>query len=381
MTSVPPPPPPSGPRPRLTVAFVRDRYASFMERLLFRLGVRGADIEDVMQEVLCVVARHLGSFTLHEGMPIDAAMRMWLRCICLHKALEHRRTARMHAGVFPFAETDSLPGGAPGPDALLEQREELREVLSLVEALEPGKRAVVLACLAGQSVAEVARELGIPEGTAWTRLRSAKIELERAMDRRRKRDRSGALPCWLAALERALSERPAGAGPGVARREAGSLRALAACPMIFAVFFACLDVPPSARGPAEPAAESTAVPGAMASVAADPPAPPPVPRPAPPEAPSTSTSVLAAEAPAPAADAPPPPAQTRPLGARTRPANAAPRKREHREERAFLAKAQEALAAGRLDAAAAALEMHRRRFPDSALADVRERLEAKVRAP
>jgi RNA polymerase sigma-70 factor (ECF subfamily) len=341
------PPPPSGPARRapLTLAYVCDQYGPFMRRYLLRLGVPHADVEDVMQEALCVVAADLSAFTPYECLPLEAALRMWLRSICFHKVLEHRRAAACRVRALPLSESDDLTNTTPGPDAVLLEREELREVLSLVDALPPARRAVVLACLAGCSVAEVAKELGIAEGTAWTRLRTAKAELEEAMARRRKRERSFVFAWWLSALDETIAEHEEPCGPGAA----------AASILLFAVLFACLDVPLSVRPAAVAAAAvSMAVSDPIPSIESSPPPPAP-------------------------AKAREPSAQTPPLAPRGRPVTTTPRPREHREERAFLAKAQEALAAGRRDDAAAALAMHRRRFPDSALADVRQSLEAKLR--
>ena len=59
----------------------------------------------------------------------------------------------------------------------MEERDELRAALSSLSDVQ--REAVVLAYFGGRTYREVAEELGIPEGTAKTRLRDGLSKLRR----------------------------------------------------------------------------------------------------------------------------------------------------------------------------------------------------------
>src|SRR6185503_10712118 len=71
----------------LDVAGVYAEHCDFVWRSLQHLGVRGADLEDMMQEVFVVVHRKLGGF---DGL---SRVTTWLFGICLRVVARHRRRA------------------------------------------------------------------------------------------------------------------------------------------------------------------------------------------------------------------------------------------------------------------------------------------------
>ena len=72
------------------------------------------------------------------------------------------------------------PGdGATEDEIGIEEREEVRAALAKLSPIQ--REAIVLAYFGGRTYREVAVELGIPEGTAKTRLRDGLIKLRELM--------------------------------------------------------------------------------------------------------------------------------------------------------------------------------------------------------
>jgi RNA polymerase sigma-70 factor (ECF subfamily) len=67
----------------------------------------------------------------------------------------------------------------------MEERDELRAALSSISEVQ--REAVVLAYFGGRTYREVAAELGIPEGTAKTRLRDGLSRLREILANRTER--------------------------------------------------------------------------------------------------------------------------------------------------------------------------------------------------
>ena len=76
------------------------------------------------------------------------------------------------------------------PDETIERRQSRQLLERALAELDEGKREVfVLHDLDETPVPEVARALGIPEGTAYTRLRAARAELTAAVRRLQQTER------------------------------------------------------------------------------------------------------------------------------------------------------------------------------------------------
>ena len=148
--------------------------ADFVWRQIKRLGVREADAEDVTQEVFLVVLRKLPEF---DGR---GDIRSWLYAICTRKASEYRRRAHVRREI-----TIPPPAGAhcesesPSQHSLQEKRS-IRETLKAgLSTLEPTKREVFLLYEVEElSMKEVAKAIGCPLFTAYSRLRAARKELQ-----------------------------------------------------------------------------------------------------------------------------------------------------------------------------------------------------------
>ena len=143
-----------------------------------RMLGRGADAEDVAQEVFLRVHRSIGEF---RG---DARLSTWLYGIasnlCLNRlaSADHRRTRPDDEAVMraPSETADAV--------ATLE-RSELEAALRQAIAELPDERriVVVLRDLEGLSYDEIAQALALEPGTVRSRLHRARLDLKSKMER------------------------------------------------------------------------------------------------------------------------------------------------------------------------------------------------------
>jgi RNA polymerase sigma-70 factor (ECF subfamily) len=150
-------------------------YAGYVLGLVRRLGVRDADVEDVAQEVFIVVHAQLAGF---EGR---STLKTWICGICVRKVSEYRRRAHRRHEVMPV----SLP--ERGVDADQHGRLERSEQAALLQRglsqLDEKLLAVfVLYEVEELPMVEVARALGCPRFTAYTRLYAARRALRRFLE-------------------------------------------------------------------------------------------------------------------------------------------------------------------------------------------------------
>ncbi len=153
-------------RPR-TVADVYEAHAAFVWRVVRRRGVPDAIAEDLMHEVFLVVHRRLGEY---DGR---SSMTTWLFHLARGVVSNWQRgLAREQARLLRVAPTVDAPFDPEGGvvrnqaqtfvhDFLAKLGDEQRDVFELVE-------------LEGESVADVAKSLGINLNTAYSRLRLAR---------------------------------------------------------------------------------------------------------------------------------------------------------------------------------------------------------------
>lgn len=155
----------------------------FVWRTVRRLGIEGALVDDVVQEVFVVVHRRLGDF---EGR---SAAKTWLYGIVRRVVADHRRTLRRKPlGTAPEAEAlDAASSPEEGPEASAQQAERVRLLHQLLMQLDEAKREVfILAELEGLTLAEIAEALGVNANTVASRLRAARREFEAALEEQRR---------------------------------------------------------------------------------------------------------------------------------------------------------------------------------------------------
>lgn len=159
-------------------------HAPYVWNSLRRLGVLASDLEDLTHDVFVQVQRHLGEYDASRplrpwlfGFAFRIASQYWRRA--------HRRRER---------SADAAVARAVDPSALPDQRlaaeQDRQLVLSALEAIDLDRRAVfVLYEIDGVPMAEIARLLGIPVNTAYSRLRVARTEFAAAVRRLRRSER------------------------------------------------------------------------------------------------------------------------------------------------------------------------------------------------
>lgn len=153
-----------------------DGNAGYVAASLGRLGIAPGDRDDLVSEIFVRVHRELASYD--PGRPL----RPWLFAFAARVASEHRRLARHRREV--LSEVLDAPSTAPAPDRILEHDDAKRLVNEALEVLDLDKRAVfVLYDIDETPVPEIARVLGIAEGTAYSRLRAARVEFTAAVRR------------------------------------------------------------------------------------------------------------------------------------------------------------------------------------------------------
>jgi len=142
---------------------------------LRRLGVARADVEDMAHDVFVAVLKQFDTYD--PARPI----KPWLFGFAFRVASHYRRKARR---VETLEEPERLVDAGQRPDARYETERKRRMVQRVLEEIELDRRAVfVLHDIDGSTGEEIARSLGIPLGTVYSRLRLAREDFTAKMRR------------------------------------------------------------------------------------------------------------------------------------------------------------------------------------------------------
>ena len=145
---------------------VYDQYSSFVFGLAQRVIRDARAAEDVSQEVFLHVWEHPDAFDPGRG-----SLRTWLGTLTHRRAVDHvrREEARRRRAE---REASRRPPHIPDVEEMataLVRAERVRHALDLLP--EDQRRCIQLAYFGGKTYRQVAQVLGIPEGTAKSRLR------------------------------------------------------------------------------------------------------------------------------------------------------------------------------------------------------------------
>jgi RNA polymerase sigma-70 factor (ECF subfamily) len=145
-------------------------------------GVPHGQWEDVALDVFLRYEQHKGTIASPN------AIRSWLKTTAFHIAHQYKN-AKIARHELPTDPDELEPDDtAPSPEDMKSSQEGFDALVALVGALEPDRRAVFRAYVLEQTpIAEIAAEAGIPEGTAYNRLRLARADLQAALLRARRR--------------------------------------------------------------------------------------------------------------------------------------------------------------------------------------------------
>jgi RNA polymerase sigma factor (sigma-70 family) len=139
------------------------------------LGNQHPDVEDVLQEAAVGLLRALPTFR-HGCTVLHFACR-----IAVLTSLAARRRSRFEVSLYGTPEPDAVDWAAaqgPGPTQALassRRRELLRELLDSLSYVQA--EALVLHCVLGHTIDEIARMTEVPANTARSRVRLAKEAL------------------------------------------------------------------------------------------------------------------------------------------------------------------------------------------------------------
>jgi RNA polymerase sigma-70 factor (ECF subfamily) len=161
---------------RQRAATIFAEHCDYVWNALRRLGIARDDLEDLAHDTFVAVFRQW------HGYDAERPLRPWLFGFALRIASDHRRRARHRFEV----DADGLDAAdaAPGAVELLLQRERAALAHSAMQGIELNRRAVfILHELDGVPLPEIATALGIPRGTASSRLRLAREDFAAAVKR------------------------------------------------------------------------------------------------------------------------------------------------------------------------------------------------------
>jgi RNA polymerase sigma factor (sigma-70 family) len=146
---------------------VYDQYASFVYGLAVRVIGDTRAAEDVSQDVFVAFWERPGAFDPQRG-----SLRTWLGTMAHRRSVDYvrREEARRRRAEREASRAVATPDVEEMATALL-TAERVRAALDLLP--DEQRRAVQLAYFGGKTYRQVAETLGIPEGTAKSRLRLA----------------------------------------------------------------------------------------------------------------------------------------------------------------------------------------------------------------
>lgn len=162
------------PRAEPDFGAIFDEHFGYVWNTLRHLGIRRSDLEDMAHEVFLRVHAHRQQYD--PGRPI----RPWLFGFAYRIAADYRRLARnrLEMSGLPVEPADA----APPADERLERCERTKLLHHALGVMDLERRAVlILHYVEGVPVGDIARALGIPLNTAYSRLRLAREELSRVV--------------------------------------------------------------------------------------------------------------------------------------------------------------------------------------------------------
>jgi RNA polymerase sigma-70 factor (ECF subfamily) len=162
----------------LEVRTIYREHGRFVWLSLQRLGIHPSDLDDVAQDVFMVVHRRLDTFDRR------ARVSTWLFGICMRVAANYRRRRRWTHEVLSGGGEEDRPSGLAAADDVLVRREQRELAERALNRLEIAKRATfVMFEIESLSCLEIAELMNVPVGTVYSRLHSARRQLEKNLSR------------------------------------------------------------------------------------------------------------------------------------------------------------------------------------------------------
>lgn len=166
------------PEQRLDAGALYSRHAPFVANFLWKLGVGAHEVEDLVQEVF-LVAHKRGGFVEREARPTT-----WLAEIAVRVASTRRRSLGRAPKRVDLDDASTVPAASAGPGDIAEASQGLERVQRALDSMDLHHRAVfVLYELEGESCEQISESLGIPLGTVFSRLHTARKNFQKMYNR------------------------------------------------------------------------------------------------------------------------------------------------------------------------------------------------------
>lgn len=147
-------------------------HHGFVWRSVRRLGVPATDVEDAAQRVFMVLAKNFAQVD-------PSKMRAYLFGVAMRVAANERRAARARSWQAHDHAAERVPCSSTPADEDLDRRRARVLLDQILDTLDDDLRCVyVLHELEHMTLAEIADRVGIPAGTAASRLRRARAEVD-----------------------------------------------------------------------------------------------------------------------------------------------------------------------------------------------------------
>lgn len=151
--------------------------------LCYRFTGRPSEAEDLTQEIFIKIFQTLRSYDVAQG-----TFATWLSRVARNHLVDHYRRTKKDRITSSLDEEEGAvertPSLTAGPGAQVESRER-KELLQMgLDKLSPDLReAVILRDLNDLDYDEIARVLGVPQGTVKSRINRGRLELARVLKR------------------------------------------------------------------------------------------------------------------------------------------------------------------------------------------------------
>jgi RNA polymerase sigma-70 factor (ECF subfamily) len=144
----------------------------FVWRLIRRIGLAASDADDVTQRVFSIAVQRIESIQL-------GSERAFLYRTAVRLAIRFHASNQRQRKLDTLDALESLQDPTPSPDTLLDQQRarQLFDQILASMALEL-RTVIILFELENLTLTEIADTLGIPRGTAASRLRRAREEFD-----------------------------------------------------------------------------------------------------------------------------------------------------------------------------------------------------------
>jgi RNA polymerase sigma-70 factor, ECF subfamily len=147
----------------------------FVVNSLRRLGIHPADLEDLTHDVFMTALRRRDTYD--PGRPV----RPWLFGIAFRLAADFKRLVR-HSRETSFDPTLEAVDQGKSPDEAAALGQDRQLVIDALGRVEVGRRGVIIMHdIEGMAIPEIASALEIPVGTAYSRLRQARLDFAEAV--------------------------------------------------------------------------------------------------------------------------------------------------------------------------------------------------------